>query len=342
MVVLPPLSTARLARVGRWLPIGLALGLTACAWAPGVPAGGAARPSDLLNATLWQQRSVEHEAVALSIYSAALQRLRSALADCSAARPAGCEPVAMEQRGLSAAQLAALPPAVILDLDETALDNSAFEASLQLSGHDFSEGLWADWIAASAREAASATPRYRTALPGAAAFTAEAERLGVAVFYVTNRSCTTAVKADCAALRHTQVLMQHQSPPFARAGDAEAFHFLIDGQASDKTPRRQAIAARHRIVMLIGDDLNDFVGRTLRDELRRGTAPEAAATFVQRQWGRHWFMMPNAMYGSWEYFLTPGSRCPTAQQVPDETERGRQCRQGRIEAKESQLRAFDR
>lgn len=298
------------------------------------------RPSDLLNATVWQQRSVEYEATVQSLYRAALDRLQQALVDCSPTRPAGCAPVALEQRGLTPAQLAALPPAVVMDLDETALDNSAFEAAVQLRGEDFSEGLWARWIAASAAEAARPAPRYRTALPGASPFTAEAARLGVAVFYVSNRSCPTAERAGCAALRHTQALMQLQSPPFARAGDAAAFHFMVDGQSSDKTARRQAIAATHRIVLLIGDDLGDFVGREARDALRRGTDP-AVAAFAQQHWGRHWFMLPNAMYGSWEYFLTQGSRCPSARELPDAVARGRECRQGRIEAKERQLTTFE-
>lgn len=298
-------------------------------------------PSDLLNATLWQQRAHEYEATTRSLYRAALDRLRAQISSCSPALLSGCETAAIEQRGITPAQLAALPPAVILDLDETALDNSPFEASLQVSGEDFTEKRWAEWIAASAHEAATAAPRYRLAVPGAAEFTVEAAKLGVTVFYVSNRACASGVPmASCDALKQTKAVMQRQVPAFARAADDSAYHLAVIGQSSDKTSRRQAIALTHRIVMLIGDDLGDFVGSALRDAIRKGSAAAADSDFAQRQWGRGWFMLPNAMYGSWERFLTSEADCPTAAQVPDDADRSKLCRLVKVPVKEAKLVGF--
>src|SRR6185369_467898 len=74
-------------------------------------------PNDLLLATLWTQRSVEYKANALTVYALARIRLDEALADKSwTAAP-------IEQKG----DFANLPPAIILDVDETVLDNSPYE-----------------------------------------------------------------------------------------------------------------------------------------------------------------------------------------------------------------------
>jgi acid phosphatase len=56
------------------------------------------------------------------------------------------------------------------------------------------------------------------------------------------------------------------------------------------------VAATHRILVVIGDDLNDFVptsGKTLAERT-------ALVDSVRSWWGLVWFIVPNPMYGSWE------------------------------------------
>ena len=68
---------------------------------------------------------------------------------------------------------------------------------------------------------------------------------------------------------------------------------------SDKSSRRQYLANRFRILLLIGDDLGDFVSGA-RD------APENRLRLARehsRRWGTSWFLLPNPMYGSWELSL---------------------------------------
>src|ERR1044071_4522525 len=73
-------------------------------------------PHDLLNATLWMQRSVEYRGHTLGAFALARIRLDEALADRNwTAAPA-------EQSGA----YQDLPPAIVVDLDETVLDNSAY------------------------------------------------------------------------------------------------------------------------------------------------------------------------------------------------------------------------
>ena len=79
---------------------------------------GTAVAHEGLNATLWMQQSAEYRAAALQAYGTAGTRLREALSDTSSSAIPS-----QQQAGM-------LPPAVILDVDETVLDNSPFQARL--------------------------------------------------------------------------------------------------------------------------------------------------------------------------------------------------------------------
>ena len=69
-----------------------------------------------LNATLWMQRAPEFRALSQQVYRLATERI-SAPAPGSAA---------LEQQDVPDEVLARLPTAVVLDLDETVLDNSVY------------------------------------------------------------------------------------------------------------------------------------------------------------------------------------------------------------------------
>src|SRR5580700_889482 len=86
--------------------------------------------NDLLNAEVWMQTAIEYRANCLTVYALAKIRLDEALADRTW--------TAYDQTG----NYQDLPPAVILDLDETAIDNSAYEAGLVITGADFDPKTW--------------------------------------------------------------------------------------------------------------------------------------------------------------------------------------------------------
>jgi 5'-nucleotidase (lipoprotein e(P4) family) len=229
---------------------------------------------ELLNSVLWTQTSVEHDALCLQAYRLARAMLDRARSDKNWS-------AAIEQT----TGFRRLPPAVILDVDETILDNSPEEAEKALGGRR--PNLWEDWV----------RQERATALPGALEFTRYADSIGVAVFYVTNRDATSK-----AATRRT--LAQLGFPLNAKTDPIYCRGDKPEWSTADKGSRRSAIAERYRILLLIGDDLGDFLSgaRVSLEERRRLVSAHAA------RWGERWIVLPNAMYGSWEDVL--GSKPP--------------------------------
>jgi 5'-nucleotidase (lipoprotein e(P4) family) len=126
------------------------------------------RDLSLLDSTVWAGTAVEHDALTMQAHSQARSLLERALRDRNWT-------AAIEQEGR---RFRSLPPAVILDVDETILDNSPFQARQLRDGGQNDGKKWEAWVA----EANAA------ALPGALEFTQYAHTRGVTVFYVTNRA----------------------------------------------------------------------------------------------------------------------------------------------------------
>ncbi|HSF16111.1 MAG TPA: 5'-nucleotidase, lipoprotein e(P4) family [Vicinamibacteria bacterium] len=223
-----------------------------------------------LNAVLWVQTSVEYRALARQSYLDAKLALDEALAQSSWT-------AATEQReGFSS-----LPPAVILDVDETVLDNSPYQARLVLDERDFEETTWQAWC----REMRA------TAVPGALEFTRYASSQGVTIFYATNRR-KAVEEATVDNLRAIGF-------PLAEDRDVVLSRGENGWDSSDKTARREHVASRFRVLLLIGDNLGDFV------ELPGGSPGERETVYERYEdyWGTRWIVLPNPQYGSWESAL---------------------------------------
>jgi 5'-nucleotidase (lipoprotein e(P4) family) len=174
----------------------------------------------------------------------------------------------------SAAGKAARTWAVILDADETVLDNSQYQK--ERAGLPYSEASWAEWV------------RRRAAgpVPGAAAFLARVRSLGGVVVIVTNRteSVCDDSRANLRALSLDADLVLCK--PDAGSSDKNArFESVVRGTASPDLPPLEVLA-------FVGDNIRDFPG--IGQELR--TAPEDGLA----DFGRRYFVLPNPMYGSWE------------------------------------------
>jgi 5'-nucleotidase (lipoprotein e(P4) family) len=242
------------------------------------PVDASLKPDENLNAVLWMQTALEYEAAALQAYRTARLQLEAALGT-----PGWT--AAVEQAG----DTAGLPPAVILDIDETVLDNSYYQARMVRNGTAYSDATWNAWV----------EERKATAIPGALEFTRDAAQRGVTVFYVTNRAQQgeQATRDNLAALgfpvapQLDTVLTRGERPEW---------------QASAKAARRAHVAERFRILLLIGDDLGDFVADAsgTPDQRRLRTAGHAD------RWGRQWIVLPNPTYGSWERAIVGASRDP--------------------------------
>ena len=225
-------------------------------------------PSDLLLATLWTQRSVEYKANALTVFALAQIRLDQALADKSWTAAPG------EQKG----DFASLPPAVVLDVDETVLDNSLYQVWMLKNNQTFSTKTWNEFCAA----------QVSRAIPGAVEFAKYADSKGVKVFYITNRDASTE--------KDTRENMQKLGFPLGGNVDT----FLMQGEKPDwsgaKSTRRAAIAKDYRVLLNIGDNLGDFDDRYRSSEADRVRAFEAGMPY----WGKQWLMLPNPTYGSFD------------------------------------------
>ena len=223
---------------------------------------------DMLLANLWMQRAVEYKANTLTVYALARLRLEEALADRSwTAAPA-------EQKG----DFHNLPPAVIVDVDETVLDNSKYEVWLMQADQSFSTKTWNQFCAA----------QISTAIPGAVEFTKYADTKGVKVFYVTNRGAETE--------KDTRANMEKLG--FPMGGNVDTF--LMQGEKPEwvgaKSTRRAAITKDYRVVLNIGDNLGDFDDRYRSSEPDRIKAFEAGMPY----WGKQWLMLSNPTYGSFD------------------------------------------
>lgn len=258
-----------------------AAAIAGCATAAPPPASASVPENDLLNAALWMQEAVEYRATTEGLFALARLLLDEALNDKSWSAVPDKEP-----RGYKK-----LPPAIIVDCDETVLDNSGFQAALIKDGLAYSNALWTDYV----------NSETAGAVPGAVAFAQYAASKGVAVFYVTNRGAETepATKATLEALGFP-------------TGEVDTIY--AKGERPDWTSKKEsriaAVAASHRVLLLMGDNFGDFTDASAGSAEERRAAYEAA----RDHWGKDWIALPNPAYGSWEaaaggpYSLSAGER----------------------------------
>jgi 5'-nucleotidase (lipoprotein e(P4) family) len=166
--------------------------------------------------------------------------------------------------------------AVILDADETTIDNSVYQIERARAGRPFDPVSWRAWCAR----------REAVPLPGAAAFLSRVRELGGRIAIVTNRTAAECPDTEAVFLDHGLAY--------------DAMLCKPDGGSSDKNPRFEAVAngtAREGlppldVVAFVGDNILDFPG--LSQEIRK-QGDSAFAPF-----GARFFLLPNPMYGSWE------------------------------------------
>lgn len=260
----------------RFLALACLVSLAACAAGPAPRDTPGPAADDNLNAVVWMQNSEEFALSALTVYRAAGALLDQALAD-----PAWDAMAPGEREG----DRTGLPPAIIVDVDETILDNSAYQARLVLEGREYDTGSWAEWV-----EEARATP-----VPGAVEFLSAAAGQGVTVFYITNREHGQA-EATLANLAAVGFPVAQGVPVHLGLG------MPVEGctdQGQNKVCRRQWVAERYRVLMQFGDQLSDFIDIGDNSPASRAQAMASAGGYI----GERWFMLPNPTYGYWESSL---------------------------------------
>jgi 5'-nucleotidase (lipoprotein e(P4) family) len=234
------------------------------------PAGPAA--NDNLNAVAWLQTSVEYRLLAGQTFRAALVQLDRAL------KTPDWDALVPEERANPAAGLA---PAVIVDIDETVLDNSPYQARLVRDGGHYDEFTWDAWV----RE------EKATAVPGALEFAQAAAARGVTVFYVSNR----AAHLEEPTLKNLRAL----GFPLDKPEQFLGLGYFVEGceqQGSEKGCRRQHIGRTHRVLMQFGDQIGDMATILANTPEGREQAVSPYLAWI----GERWFVLPNPTYGSWE------------------------------------------
>ncbi len=227
---------------------------------------------DSLNATVWFQTSVERDLVFREIYRAAGERLDAALKDAS------WDALPREDRSNDPRKL---PPAIIVDVDETVLDNSPNQVRLIRSGGEYNEADWGKWV----------QQRAAKPLPGALDFLRAAAAKGVTIFYISNRDASL----------HDATVDNLRQAGFPIASDDQFMglgSFVRDCEqlGTSKSCRRQQVGRKYRVLMQFGDQLGDFVQVLVNTPAGR---PQAVAPYDD--WiGQRWWILPNPVYGHWE------------------------------------------
>lgn len=218
-------------------------------------------------AVLYAQSSAEYEANNLQTFAGAKLALEKALVNKNWT-------AAIEQKE----DFSEKPPAVILDIDETVLNNIPFQARAIIKGESYPNG-WVEWML----EEAS------TSVAGVSEFLKYADSKGIKIFYVTNRIAI--------AEEATRNNLKKLGLPF----DTDRDVLLMkneNGWTSDKVSRRELIAQDYRILLLIGDQLGDFI--SLEEATAGMDSRKEIASKYEEMWGKKWFMITNPIYGRWE------------------------------------------
>lgn len=234
------------------LPVGCASGGPAVEGPTPGPEAGAGLERSAPPAIHWVRTAAEHRAIFEQTYAWAEEALREG------------------SRGLAPGSWG-----VILDADETVLDNSEYQVRRARVGLGYTRGSWNEWV----REESAPL------LPGAGDFVEAVEELGGLVFIVTNRDeevCDpTRSNLQALGIRATAVLCRTPG----EEGKAERFRAIEAGSAAPGVGPVTVLA-------WVGDNVGDFPG--MGQELR-SAEPARFDPF-----GTRFFILPNPMYGSWE------------------------------------------
>jgi 5'-nucleotidase (lipoprotein e(P4) family) len=227
-----------------------------------------------LNAVLWMQHALEYEAVVRGAFKLAIRQLDVALGDP--------DWDALPPLERAAHPLAGQPPAVIVDADETMIGNLLFQAGNVRDAMPRTPPRWHAWV----------DRRAAGAMPGAVDFARAAQARGVTVLYVTNRRAPRELDATADNLRALGFHIDADGSNLLLAGDPR-------GPEHEKGGRRRWAAQNYRVLLVLGDNLGDFLDQ---DGLTSSERNRLAAPFAD-WWGERWIMLPNPGYGGWEKAL---------------------------------------
>jgi acid phosphatase len=283
-------------------------------------------PPDLL-AVVWQQTSAEYKALCMQVFQGATEAMRTHVQGGEYLFQDGrlwLQTLVRHPDGRLTWDRR--PVALVMDLDETVLDNSGFEAWAIQTRQTYNPKNWGHWM-----RFQGDTPSSWKALPGALEMLCEARKMGISPVFITNRN-ESGRAATLAVLRGlgldapdlSERLYMEDDPNEPKAREAllnemglspdSAEGRRLAANSSDKERRRLDAMSRFHVVAWFGDNLYDFPvdvpNTTAPGEAIRKVRDDEVARNAQR-WGTSWFVLPNPMYGSWYY----GPAVPSGSQL---------------------------
>lgn len=232
-------------------------------------------------ATLWMQKAGEFRALAYQAFNFARWQLDADLDKKNVKKL----PKPEQKK----------PRAIMVDIDETVLDNSPAQAATIKTRTGFVLKDWYAW----------GDMRKAKAVPGAVEFANYAASKGVKVFFVSNRDEVQkqATMDNLKAVGFTDVTTDNV---LLRQVDEKG------NGISTKEPRREIILQKYRIVFFMGDNLDDhsnvFERKSVADRF-------AEVDKAKDMFGKRYILLPNAMYGTWENAIYDYGRLTDAQKT---------------------------
>ena len=228
----------------------------------------------------WVAHSSDYAALTRQVYAVATRDLERFVADKSWTAIPG-------QTGAED-----LPPAVILDVDETVINNVDFQLGFERPFTDRKLEMWD-------RE------HVAKPVPGVVEFIKAAKAANVAVFYLTNRPCEKYADEEAACPQKQTVIEGIRELGLEVEPEFVSLSYERPEWTKEKLIRRQAIGENYRVIMLVGDDFADFVQCARSSFHPPCTEPATRASRAadvlkyEHYWGNGWYILPGPMHGSW-------------------------------------------
>lgn len=216
-------------------------------------------------ATNWYQTSGEARALYLQGYNVATQRLKEYLKTPHTK-----------------------PYSIVLDLDETVLDNSPYQAENIILGRGYDSKSWDEWV----------NMKKAKAVPGAKEFLQFADKNGVKIYYISDRT-ESQLEATIENLRAEGIPVQTNDSVLLKNKNDK----------SGKVNRREYVKNHTQLIMLFGDNLSDFDLFSSKSIDERNAKVEE----LSKEFGDRFIIFPNPLYGAFETAIY-GGKFPQAKE----------------------------
>jgi len=164
-------------------------------------------------------------------------------------------------------------PAIVIDLDETVLNNLPYNEMLIDSTEIFTQESWSKWV----------NKKIATKVPGSLEFINYAKSKNVKIVYLSNRRVEN--------YDPTKENLVNLGYPF----DEDTL-MLLREETSDKTARRNTLND-YEIIMLLGDNLADFNSVFYK---KSNNERIQSVDSLSKMFGDKFIVFPNLIYGDWE------------------------------------------